>query len=287
MKELIKASRSESKPLWEIVLEMEKELFNQSREDILKEMRRRLDIMKKSAERGLQSEEFSASGLSGGDARKLWENGKSIAGRTMTKSMARAMAIGEENARMGRIVASPTAGASGVLPGALITIAEEHEKTDEDIVKALLTAAGIGLVIARNASISGAEGGCQAECGSASAMAAGAIVDLLGGTPDQVEQAVAICLKNVLGLVCDPVAALVEVPCIKRNAVGAVRAIAAAELALSGIRSMIPADEVIGAMQDIAGEMPTSLKETGRGGIAATKTARKLARRLGRSSGLL
>ena len=177
---------------------------------------------------------------------------------------------------MGKVCAAPTAGSCGIIPAAVLTMQEEHRISDDTAVRALFTASAIGMVIAQNASISGAEGGCQAECGSASAMAAAALVEMAGGTPQQVSHACAIALKNILGLVCDPVAGLVEIPCIKRNAMGTANAFVAAELALAGIESAIPADEVIIAMKRIGDSLPVSLKETADGGLADTPTARKL-----------
>ena len=177
---------------------------------------------------------------------------------------------------MGRIVASPTAGSCGILPAAVLTMQAERNIPEHDCVMSLFTASAVGIVIANNASLAGAEGGCQAECGSASAMAAAALTELAGGTPEMIGNAVAIALKNVLGLVCDPVAGLVEIPCIKRNASGVAGAIVAAELALSGIKSAIPADEVITAMKKVGDMISPALKETAEGGLAATPTGRKL-----------
>ncbi|WP_243110526.1 L-serine ammonia-lyase, iron-sulfur-dependent, subunit alpha [Ruminococcus sp. AM42-11] len=177
---------------------------------------------------------------------------------------------------MGRIVAAPTAGSCGIVPAAVLTMQEQYQLTEEECVMSLFTASAVGMVIANNASLAGAQGGCQAECGSASAMAAAAIVELAGGTPDMIQSAVATALKNILGLVCDPVAGLVEIPCIKRNASGVAGAFVAAELALAGIRSAIPADEVIWTMKKVGDVMPTALKETAEGGLAATPTGRKL-----------
>ena len=184
--------------------------------------------------------------------------------------------VSELNASMGRIVAAPTAGSCGILPAAVLTMEEEKHLSEKQCVMSLFTASAIGMVIANNASLAGARGGCQAECGSASAMAAAAIVELAGGTPEMVGSAVAIALKNILGLVCDPVAGLVEIPCIKRNASGVTGAFTAAELALAGIKSAIPADEVIWSMKKIGDVMPAALKETADGGLAATPTGRKL-----------
>ena len=191
-------------------------------------------------------------------------------------ALTRALAISELNAAMGRIVAAPTAGSCGILPAALLTMEQEKGCDRHACVMALFTASAVGLVIARNACLAGAQGGCQAECGSASAMAAAAIVELAGGTPKMIGDAVAIALKNVLGLVCDPVAGLVEVPCVKRNAAGVAGAFVAAELALAGISSVIPADEAILAMKRVGDAMVPALKETAEGGLAATPTACRL-----------
>ena len=190
--------------------------------------------------------------------------------------MWRALAVSELNAAMGRIVAAPTAGSCGILPAAIVTMQEEYSLDEYDCVMALFTASAVGMVIGNNASLAGASGGCQAECGSASAMAAAAIVELAGGTPQMSGEACAIAIKNILGLVCDPVAGLVEIPCIKRNAGGVTTAFMAAELALAGITSHIPADETILAMKRIGDTMPASLRETAEGGLAMTPTGQAL-----------
>ena len=187
--------------------------------------------------------------------------------------------MGEHNACMGCIVAAPTAGACGVLPAVLIPLQRKERLTDEQMIQCLYAAAGFGQVIATRASISGAEGGCQAEVGSASAMAAAALVSARGGTPKQMAAACAIALQNVMGLVCDPVAGLVEVPCVKRNVMGAVNALSCADMALAGLDGGIPCDEVIDAMGAVGRAMPSSLRETGQGGLAATPTGRKIAER--------
>ena len=236
-------------------------------------------VMKECIEPGCDEHLKSTSGLTGGDAYKLRrysEKGISLTGSFLSGALYRALAVSELNASMGRIVAAPTAGSCGILPAALITMQVEKGCSDHDCVMALFTASAIGMVIANNASLAGAQGGCQAECGSAAAMAAAAITELAGGTPHMVSQAVAIALKNILGLVCDPVAGLVEIPCIKRNASGVAGAFVAAEMALAGIDSAIPADEVIWSMERLGGVMSPTLKETAEGGLAATPTGRKL-----------
>jgi L-serine dehydratase len=236
------------------------------------------EVMLQVYEQGTAEEKRSVSGLTGGEGYRLMQHagGKDTEG-IYVKAAARAMGIANVNASMGRIVAAPTAGSCGIIPGTLITLAEKYGKSREEVVDCLFTAAFIGKVIAENASVSGAEGGCQAECGSAAAMAAGAGVEMRGGTPRQAAHAVAMVLKAVLGLVCDPVAGLVESPCIKRNGFGAAQALLAVDMALAGIESVIPADEVITAMGEIGRNMPESLRETAEGGIAATPTGRRIA----------
>lgn len=262
----------------ELVIKDQAILTETKEEDLIQTMKIMLDVMRESTKEGLRPDIRSVSGLSGGDAYKLEQSvkkGQAICGSMLSKALVKALSVSETNACMGKIVAAPTAGSCGILPSVLMTIAEERQLDDDQLVKALFTASAIGIVIANKASISGAEGGCQAECGSASAMAAAALVELCGGTPAMVESAIAISLKSVLGLVCDPVAGLVEIPCIKRNAMGAANAFVAAELALAGIESKIPVDEVIHAMKQIGDCMIPALKETAEGGLAATPTAKR------------
>ena len=252
---------------------------------LMQRMQEYLDVMRGAIDYGLTGVR-STSGLAGGDGLRLknWHstahNKNSILGPLTAKAAAYALAANEANAAMGRICAAPTAGSSGVLPAVLFSISEERGSTQEALALALISGGAIGMVIASRASLSGAEGGCQAECGSAAAMAAGAAVDLLGGTPQQVGHAVALALKNLLGLVCDPVAGLVEVPCVKRNAGATMIALLAADMALAGIKSVIPVDEVIDAMAAIGRSMPDALRETGRGGLAATPTGLECAERI-------
>ena len=246
-------------------------------------MARYLDVMRDSVRVGMNAERRSLSGLTGGQAARLFDaaaQGKTAGGPLLARAAARAMAVAECNAGMGRIVAAPTAGSCGILPAALLTAQEEYHLTDDQLTDALLTAAMFGQIIARRASISGAAGGCQAECGSAAAMAAAALVELRGGTADMCAQACSFALMNSMGLVCDPVAGLVEIPCVYRNVGGVANAFSAADMALSGLRSPIPTDEVIDAMQSVGDQMPACLRETGEGGVAATPTARQIARRV-------
>lgn len=279
IEELVEAANEQATSISQITLMEQASAMECSKEDILERMSFQYEVMKSSVEKGLDPNIRSTSGLTGGDAYRLSvarDEGKTLCGTFFSGALMRAVSVAEVNASMGRIVASPTAGSCGIVPGAIITMQKERNLSDDVCVKALLTASAIGMVIAKNASLSGAEGGCQAECGSASAMAAGALVELAGGTPKQVAHAVAIAIKNILGLVCDPVAGLVEIPCIKRNAAGVANAIVAAEMSLAEIQSAIPADEVILAMKQVGDKMSSSLKETAEGGLAKTQTAEKL-----------
>jgi len=276
--DLVKMARDGGKNIADVVIQLEMEAEGVSRETLMGKMKENLVVMRKAVERGLKENLRSTSGLTGGEGKQLEEarvGGKLLSGNTITKAMAKAMAVANVNAAMGKIVAAPTAGSCGIIPGALLAAAEKLNSSEEEIVLALFTAGGIGKVIASKATISGAEGGCQAECGSAAAMASGAVVELAGGSPDQVSNAVAFALKNVLGLVCDPVGGLVEIPCIKRNAMGAANALISSDMALAGIKSFIPADEVIDAMYNVGRMIPVDLKETALGGLAATPTGRK------------
>lgn len=222
----------------------------------------------------------SSSDLVGGEGGLVAEQGGRLCGPFFSAVIATALKTGECNACMRRIVAAPTAGASGVLPAVLLPLRERDNLSDEVMTQALYVAAGFGQVIASRASISGAEGGCQAEVGSASGMAAAALVHLMGGTPEQMAHACAMALSNILGLVCDPVAGLVEVPCVKRNVMGAMNALSCAEMALCGVKNAIPCDEVIDAMRSVGDSMPAALRETGMGGLAATPTGRRIAEQI-------
>ena len=264
--------------LAEVVIKWEASTSGKREEQIYQKMYNNLMVMRQSIEEGLRKKEATMGGLANGEAvkvRNAIKNGL-IADDRISRVSYRALAVGELNAAMGCIVAAPTAGACGILPAVLVTVAEEKNISDEELVDALFVAAGIGIIIAEKATIAGAEGGCQAECGSAASMAAGAVVYLNKGTPQQVLDAAALALKSSLGLVCDPVAGLVEIPCIKRNAHMAVQALAAADLALAGVGSVIPADEVIGAMAEIGRDMASKYKETAKGGLAATPTGKRI-----------
>ncbi len=277
--ELVLQAEEKGCSLGQLVLQTQSELAEITEEEMFLKMKYSVDVMRKSAEEGLSRDKRSVSGLTGGDAYKMNQKvtlGENISGKVLGDALTKALAISQTNACMGKIVAAPTAGSCGILPAALLSVAENKKLTNDEVVMATFAASGIGLVIATKATVSGAEGGCQAECGAASAMAAAALVEMCGGTPRQASHACAIALKNILGLVCDPVAGLVEIPCIKRNAMGVANAIVGAELALAGIESAIPADEVIYAMKKIGDSMSSTLKETAEGGLAATPTGKKL-----------
>jgi L-serine dehydratase len=262
------------KNISDIVLEDQAETMELPKETLYAKMKHNLDVMRQAAEKGVDPAIRSTSGLTGGDGAKMAAYiGKSpLSGGFCAKAIARAIAISECNAAMGKIVAAPTAGSCGILPAAVLTMLEEGKAGEKAAVMALFTAGALGMVIVNEASIAGAEGGCQAECGSASAITAAALVEMAGGSPEEAVNAAAIALKNQLGLVCDPVAGLVEVPCVKRNAGGVMIAIGAADMALGGIKSVIPVDEVVSAMREIGDALPSSLKETGIGGLAGTPT---------------
>ncbi len=283
LQELVKEAEKANKSLAEIVITTEVSTSGLSIDDIRTKMLDRLHAMQYSAQQGLDKPIKSISGISGGSAHKFWDwldGNKPVTGSLLSKAVARALAVNEVNAGMGCIVATPTAGSAGILPATLITLQEEYGFSDDEIVDALFVASGIGMVIVNRANVSGAMGGCQAETGSAAAMAAGASVALMGGTPHQSAHAAGITLKNMLGLVCDPVAGLVEVPCVKRNAAGVAQCFVSIDLALAGVESIIPPDEVIDAMANIGRAMDVNLRETGLGGLASTPTGKKLAARI-------
>lgn len=250
-----------------------------SRETVVARMRLVLAAMRESVIKGKAGENRTPSGLIAGGAAKVgaWrERGGSLLSPSFTLVVQNLLAVAEHNACMGRIVAAPTAGAAGTIPGAYLTVAELHQIPEERVLAGLFVAGGIGEIIARGASLSGASHGCQAENGSASAMAAGAIVSLFSDDVEAIESAAAFALKNLLGLVCDPVAGLVEVPCVKRNVAAGVNAIACAEMALAGIRTVIPLDEVVHAMAEVGAALPPALRETSLGGLAVTPAARRV-----------
>jgi len=273
--QLAKTANEQKVTISQVVLNDQAKELGLSEEQLFKQMEEMLDVMIASVKAGMDKDIRSSSGLTGGNAYKVNQYssaGKTIGGSFCTKAIAKAIAVAEYNASMGKIVAAPTAGACGIIPAALLTMMEEHGIEKKAAVMALITAGAIGMVIANEASISGAKGGCQAECGSAAAMAAGAMVEMFGGTNDMVADSCAIAIKNQLGLVCDPVAGLVEVPCVKRNAGGIMCAICAADIALAGVKSVIPVDEVVTAMREVGESISADLRETARGGLATTPT---------------
>ncbi|PFO06646.1 L-serine ammonia-lyase, iron-sulfur-dependent, subunit alpha [Bacillus sp. AFS076308] len=283
MRELIDACEREQKTVGEMMLMMEVKRSGKDQETIISMMEERLIKMKEAVTSGINDASAAPSGLSGGDAVKMndyMNQGKSLSGNYISNAMAFSLATSENNARMGVIVATPTAGAAGILPGVLFSLHKNDGTPFKNLVMGLFTASMLGYVIANRSFISGAAGGCQAEVGSATAMAAGTIVELKGGTPQQAVNATAIAMKSLLGLVCDPVAGLVEVPCIKRNVIGTSIAFSAADMSLAGIESRIPCDEVIEAMYRVGKDMPRTLRETALGGLATTETGKQVKERL-------
>jgi L-serine dehydratase len=275
----IRDAEAQGKPLSRLALETEAADQGRPVEEIRTALGRALKVMRGAVEQGMVGDLYSASGLVGGDAAKLRTGPRGpLAGTPFRDVLARALAVQEVNAAMGVIVAAPTAGGAGVLPAVLTGLAAANNVSDEKLVDALATAGLIGAVIAERASLSGAEGGCQAETGSGTSMAAGAAVEMLGGTPTQAGHAVALSLQGMLGLVCDPLGGLVELPCVFRNATGSAIALAGIEMAMAGITFAIPVDEVIDVMGEIGREMDVRYRETAGGGLAATPTGRRLAR---------
>ncbi len=280
--ELLQFTKERNAKISEVMIQIEMETTGLSREKVREKMDRNLTVMENAIHKGLEGVK-SFTGLSGGDAVKLNNyiaSGKGLSGDTILHAASQAMATNEVNAAMGIICANPTAGAAGTVPGVLFAIKDKLQSTRDEMIDFLFCASAFGLIVANNASISGAAGGCQAEVGTASGMAAAAAVEMAGGSPEQSAHAMAIALKNMLGLVCDPVAGLVEVPCVFRNAGGAGNAMVAADMALAGITSVIPCDEVIDAMYKIGCTMPATLRETALGGLAATPTGKALEKRI-------
>ncbi len=261
----------------DVVLRRESKETGAGEEEIRDRVSDALAVMRAAVDEGLAIDQPSPSGLSGGRARRLAGSGPGLLGPSFTAVLARAIATLEVNARMGLIMATPTAGAAGVVPAVLLTLQDLRGWSDEQLIDAMLVAGGTGAVIADRASISGAGGGCQAETGSAAAMAAAAVTWLEGGTPEQVAHAIGLTVQGMLGLICDPVAGLVEIPCVYRNATGAVQALAAAEMALAGLDFPIPVDEVIDVMGEVGRKMDVRFRETALGGLATTPTGQKIA----------
>lgn len=281
--ELLELCNEENKKISDIVIEKEMKATGMTREELIKIMGETLNVMKTSATEALDKEVKSLSGLTGGNSKKVQDytkKGKTLSGVFINSAMAKAFSTSEVNASMGKIVAAPTAGASGILPSAVLSAQEKLELSDDDLIKGLFTAAGVGEIIAKNATISGAEGGCQAECGAAAAMAAAAIVEMAGGSPESSLDAAGFALSNIMGLVCDPIAGLVEYPCALRNASGVVNALISADMALAHVQSIVPFDEVVEAMYEVGKALPETLRETGLGGLAGTETGKMCSKKI-------
>lgn len=280
VKDLVRTAEIQQKALSELVIEAECHESGSNRKEVWQRMRSNLLTMRAAIKRGENELGVrSKTGLTGGEAIKLKKyraKGKTLSGDVMMAAVENAIATNEVNAAMGVICATPTAGSSGTLPGALFMLEQRLGLSEDQMIRFLFTAGGLGLIIANHAGIAGATGGCQEEVGSASAMAAAAAVEAAGGSPEQSSQALAIALSNLLGLVCDPIAGLVEIPCVKRNAIGAGNALIAADMALAGCTSMIPADECISALDKVGRSMSVDLRETGLGGLAGTPTGQAI-----------
>ncbi len=280
VKDLVQTAEIQQKALSELVIEAECHESGSNRKEVWQRMRSNLLTMRAAIKQGENELGVrSKTGLTGGEAIKLKKysaKGKTLSGDVMMAAVENAIATNEVNAAMGVICATPTAGSSGTLPGALFMLEQRLGLSEDQMIRFLFTAGGLGLIIANHAGIAGATGGCQEEVGSASAMAAAAAVEAAGGSPEQSSQALAIALSNLLGLVCDPIAGLVEIPCVKRNAIGAGNALIAADMALAGCTSMIPADECISALDKVGRSMPVDLRETGLGGLAGTPTGQAI-----------
>ena len=281
---LIQMANDNKSTIGRAMIQYEAKTKQISETEVIEKMKHNWHVMKESVRTGLEEPKRSKGGLIGGEAKTLHDycavQPNLLSGRNIMEAVSYSLAVAEVNATMGRIVACPTAGSCGIVPGVLKKIQELDNLSDEQIAEALMTCAGVGMVIAHRASVSGAVGGCQAECGAASAMAAAAAVELRGGAPEQAGEACAMVIKNVMGLACDPVAGLVEVPCAKRNALGASLAMVMADMALSGVKSVIPVDEVITAMGAVGRSLPESLRETARGGLAVTPTGLALNKKI-------
>ncbi|MDO4903123.1 MAG: L-serine ammonia-lyase, iron-sulfur-dependent, subunit alpha [Limosilactobacillus sp.] len=284
IQEIVEDAKAKDKPISELIIEQECRTSGNSREAIWRKMAKNLEVMRAAVERGQKGDGvFSATGLTGGEAvkiKKYRETGKTLSGDAMMCAVQDAVATNEVNAAMGVVCATPTAGSSGTMPGVLFMLEKRLDLTEEQMIRFLFTAGGFGMVIANHSGIAGATGGCQAEVGSAAAMGAAAAVEAAGGTPEQSAHALSIAISNLLGLVCDPIAGLVEIPCVKRNAIGAGDALIAADMALAGCVSKIPADECISAMNKVGRGLPASLRETGIGGLAGTPTGQAITARI-------
>ena len=279
IEELISRAEQKNVPLWEIILENECELTEKSEEEVFELLDARYEVMFRSVHKALEEPQQTVGNLITGMSNKQHiysQTEDTLCGKELNHVMAMALSASEVNAAMGKICASPTAGSCGILPAVLVGVSEKYHLDRRTILQGLLTASGIGTIFVKNATVSGAEGGCQAECGVAAAMAAGAVVTMRGGTPRMAGHAVAIALLNCMGLICDPIAGLVQLPCAQRNASQSLNAMLSADLALGGMESVVPVDEVIEAMYRVGKKLPMELKETALGGIAVTPTGKKI-----------
>lgn len=277
--ELVGLCDKYNKSISDIMIMREAEYSQVDEASIMENMQEYYRVMKNAIEKGIASSNKSVSGLIGGDAKLLDEytsEGRTASGKETLQGVAAAMAVLEVNASMGQVIAAPTAGSCGILPGVLIPLGDRLSMDSNKVIKAIFTASAIGMIVTQNATVSGAEGGCQAETGTAAAMAAAAGVELMGGSPEQSVHAAAMTIKNILGLVCDPIAGLVECPCVKRNAIGTANALISIDMAMAGIKSVIPFDEVVDAMYRVGKSMPATLRETAEGGLAATPTGQRI-----------
>jgi len=283
IQELVDAANAAKCTIGELTLRQQAEEMGQDEIMLLRQMDKNFAVMEDAIAFGQRQEQTSMSGLTGGEGWKMLEyskRGEGVSGTFMARAMSRALAVAGCNASMGKIVAAPTAGSCGILPACLVSLLEDRGADRDAVVMSMFTAGAFGMVIAQRASIAGAQGGCQAECGSAAGMAAAAMVEIMGGTPQQCADACAIAIVNQMGLVCDPVAGLVEIPCIKRNVAGVMTAFSSADMALAGIRPYIPADECVEAMREVGDALPVALKETAIGGLAGTPTGKALRERV-------
>ncbi len=284
IQELTDAAVSAGQKISGLVLRDQAEQLEKSAEEVYRQMEDSFDVMCEAVDKGMDRNQRSTSGLTGGEGWKMQQyadrSGGGLSGSFLSHAMSRGLAVSGCNASMGKIVAAPTAGSCGILPGCLVSLYRDKGIDKREIVMSIFTAGAFGIVIAKRACIAGAQGGCQAECGSAAGMAAAALTELSGGTPQQAADACAMAIANQLGLVCDPVAGLVEIPCIKRNAAGIMIAFSSADMALAGIASEIPADECIDAMGEVGHQLPASLRETGMGGLATTPTGLRLKKKV-------
>jgi L-serine dehydratase len=277
--ELLEICEKHNISLSEYAIRCEVEEKGLTKDEVMEKMRKNLKVMISAANEGMEKEVYSVSGLIGGDGFKLHnyaKRGNTLTGNVTNMAMAMALSSSEVNASMGKIVACPTAGSCGILPAVILSAGKQLNLDEDGLLRGLFAAAAVGIIIGLNATLSGAEGGCQAECGSASAMGAAAVVEMMGGTPEMSLNAAAIVIKNVLGLVCDPVAGLVEIPCAKRNAQGAITALCTVDMVMAGVASKIPFDDTVSAMYKVGRSLPESLRETALGGVADTKEGRRL-----------